>query len=233
MSTMKKFLKYFLVFIAFFFLSGYASMKIMKSTYKDREFNLDFNSPKLEISEFKSTKMNGYINGKLYNNTDSKLTGKYLKADFFNARGNNVGTRYIEIGDLNPGESFDINEKFNIDNVENVKLSFIDQEEKPNEKLFIEKVYEKLKLDRYRRLINNIRDGKYKNIMNEFKNGNFETILNDLNLTEEQKEKARNSLQKVMESIEKMKSEGFSWFSLERLKFPWYVWLAAMILIFG
>lgn len=241
MSTMKKFFKYFLVFIIFYFASTFLSNKIIESTYKPKKLDIDFDTPSIEISEAKATSINGYLKGRLTNNSGERLTGKYIKADFFSPRGINIGTRYIKLNDLNPGESVEIDERVKFNNIDSIKLSMISQEEKPNEKLLIEKIYDKIseriRLSRYRRLVENIKAGDYKDIAKKIKDGNFNevynSILNDIDMDENTRAKIIENLDKARESLKEIKEQGLSAFSIKYYKFPWYIWLAALIVVFG
>lgn len=241
MGTMKKFFKYFLVFIVFFFASTYFSNKLILSTYKPKKIDMDFETPAVEISEAKATSINGYIKGRITNNSGETLTGKYIKADFYSPRGINIGTRYIKLDDLNPGESANINERVKFNNIDSVKLSFIDQEDKPNEKLLIEKLYdkisEKIRMSRYRKLIENIKAGDYKNIAKKIKDGKFDevynAILNDIDMDENTRAKLIDYLDKARENLKYIKENSVNPFSIKYYAFPWYIWLAALIVVFG
>lgn len=127
MKRMKTFFKYFIVFLAVYFLVGFLSVQTMKSTYKDKKVNLEVSQGNIEIYESKATITNGYIKGKYTNNTDQDLKDKVLKLDFFNKKGKSVGTKYINIKDLAKGESMDFVSRFNFDNVDHVAASVVDK----------------------------------------------------------------------------------------------------------
>ncbi|MBR3134454.1 MAG: FxLYD domain-containing protein [Clostridia bacterium] len=214
MSTMKKFFKYFLVFIIFFFLSSYLSNKLVQSTYKEKKIEIGFNSPNIEVTEAKSTKINGYIRGKITNNSNEKLTGKYVRADFYSPRGVNVGTKYIKIDELNPGEDLEFNEKYKFNDVDSVKFSIMNQEDKPEDKLIIEKAYDKLNI------------GKYKDIAGKVKDGDLDSLFDQFNVDQATREEIKAKIQLV-------KEEGINIFNIYKVGFPWYIWLAAVIMVFG
>jgi len=149
MKTMKKFLLYFLIFLAFYFLSNLVSIGILKDSYKDTQFSVGFDSPKIELTESKSTFTNGFVKGKITNETINGIVGKYLKLDFFNKRDNNIGTKYVDFGNLASGESKDFVSRFNFDGVESVKASLIDEAELPKNRNLLDFSLDDLKFDKY------------------------------------------------------------------------------------
>lgn len=150
MKRMKTFFKYFIIFVAFYFLSNLATIELLKSSYRNKEFTVDFDSPKIEITDSKATITNGYVNGIITNNTGSDLIGKILKLDFINSRGNNVGTKYIDFGNLLQGETKDFTSKFNFDNVDKIVASIMDKSELPIDKSLLDFSLDDIKLDKFK-----------------------------------------------------------------------------------
>lgn len=145
MSTMRKFLKYFLLFLAVYFLSNIAIVYLMKTTYNPKRFEIDPNvSPKVEITDFQATITNGYVTGKITNDTGEDINGKYLKLDYYSKNGTNVGTKYVEINNLKPGETMDFTSQFNFDNVDSLKATIVDEKEMPKNKKLIDFSLDKL-----------------------------------------------------------------------------------------
>lgn len=134
MSKMKKYMRYFIVFLAFYFLSNILIVYLMKTTYQPKKYSIDSNlSPKVEIDDFKATVTNGYVKGKITNDTMEEMFGKYLKLDFYSKNGVNLGTKYVEINGLKPGETMDFTTSFNYDNVNSMKTSIVNQKDLPKE----------------------------------------------------------------------------------------------------
>lgn len=129
MDRMKTFLKYFIIVILFYFASNVASVYILKSTYSKKEIYPDFDSQKVEITDFKASVSNGYINGKITNNTGKDLISQVLELDFYTKRNNLAGSKFIDLGDLKNGETKDFSTKFNFDNVDYAKASLMSKEE--------------------------------------------------------------------------------------------------------
>lgn len=127
MKRMKIFFKYFLIFLVVYFAVNLLSIQTIKSTYKNKKVDIESGYGQIDITDSKATVTNGYVRGKVTNNTDEDWKDKILKLDFFSKRGKNVGTKYINIGDLAKGESKDFESLFNIDNVDNVKANITDK----------------------------------------------------------------------------------------------------------
>lgn len=148
MARLRRFLIYFLIFLAFYFLSNIAIIHILKSTYKDRLSGATTDSPYIEIEEFQTTLTNGYIKGKVTNNTGEDMIDKVVKVDLISPRGVVVGTKYVDVGTIRAGETKDFETHFNYDNVTSSKVSLIDKSEVPdksNAKLF---EWDNLKFDK-------------------------------------------------------------------------------------
>ena len=55
------------------------------------------------------------------------INGKFLKIDLFSSAGNNFGTQYIEIGNLQENEVKDIQTYFKISEVKSYEISVVDE----------------------------------------------------------------------------------------------------------
>ena len=76
----------------------------------------------------------GYIEGKIVNNTNEKVTNKYMKVELFSKNNVNLGTEYAKIDELNPGDLKNFKIDFKCDNVTSFKITFISEEQKNEEK---------------------------------------------------------------------------------------------------
>ena len=127
MRTMKKFFKYFVWFLIVYFLVSILSFQVIKSSYKSKNCIINFSNPKVEITEAKATITNGYVKGKITNNTEEAIINKVLKLDFISPRGIIMGTKYIDIENLAPGKYKNFESKFNFDNVNDISISLLDK----------------------------------------------------------------------------------------------------------
>lgn len=135
MDKLKKHFKRIVIFIIIYILLDILTFNIMKTVYKKKEVKESLSTPKVEVTEFKTTVTNGYINGKVTNNTGSALEGKALKMDFFSKNGSNVGTKLVDLSELAADQTSDFATKFNFDNVENVAFSIINKSELNSEQM--------------------------------------------------------------------------------------------------
>ena len=83
MSRLKTFGKYLLMFVAFYIFVTVVSIGFIKGTYETMEQNVySSDEIQIEVDEAKSTFVNGYVKGKLTNNSDSDIHSKYVKINF-------------------------------------------------------------------------------------------------------------------------------------------------------
>lgn len=128
---MKRYFKYFLAIIVVYVIVDIASLYVLKSTYKTKEYLVESEVLDVQIEETKATFINGYVKGKVKNNNTIHVSNKYLKIDAYSKRGVLLGTKYIEIDTLMPGETADINASFNYEQVDNLKIYVLDKSELP------------------------------------------------------------------------------------------------------
>lgn len=129
MSTLKKFIKYFIIFLIVYALVSLFSFHTIQMTYKTKPVEIDFDSPKVEIIESKATITNGYVKGKITNNTNEEIIDKFLKLELLNPKNEKIGNKFINFGNLQPNETKEFISKFNHDNVGKIKCSLADKSE--------------------------------------------------------------------------------------------------------
>ncbi len=113
MARMKTFGIYALIIIVFYIFSNLLINVGMKSIYKnitDQEINIE--NPNIEIKEAKATYVNGYVEGTMTNNSDSRIDNKYIKLDVYSKRGVLLETKYIDVNNLEPNASRDFRMAF-------------------------------------------------------------------------------------------------------------------------
>lgn len=131
MSRMKTFFKYFLAIVIVYILVDIGSFYVLKSTYLTKDYSAQESILDIQVTEAKATYLNGYVNGTVKNNTDVQVANKYLKIDIYSERGVLLGTKYVKLNDLNPGEFESFNSSFNYNQIDNMKISLIDGSELP------------------------------------------------------------------------------------------------------
>lgn len=129
MDWMKRLTKWCVIFVICYLIVNILTFNVIKSSYKTKEVNINFEQPKVEIYESKSTITNGYVKGKITNNTNEKLINKILKLDFISPRDVTMGTKYVNIPELASGAESDFMSQFNFDNVDKINISFVDKKD--------------------------------------------------------------------------------------------------------
>ena len=141
MDKMKRFLVYFLILVAFYFFSNMMINAFLKVSYSDMHgYEINVNSEELfvDVSEAKSSKRNGYINGIVKNNSEKTVENKYLKVTMLSKRGISMGEKYVKIDTIEPAQLRKFEVKFDYDNVKTFKIELVDN--KPEEEDFVELV---------------------------------------------------------------------------------------------
>ena len=131
MSRMKTFFKYFLALIIVYFLVNFLSVYLLRSTYKTKEYSIEDSILDIQVTSSQATYVNGQISGVVKNNTDAVVSDKYLKIDSYSKRDVLLGTKYVQLKNLNPGEETQFSSSFNYENIDHINVSVIDSSELP------------------------------------------------------------------------------------------------------
>ena len=143
---MKKLFRYFILFLVLFFIIGLLTNLAMKENFNNEpKHTVNVESPKIEVTENKSSYSHGYIKGSITNNTNEFLTNKYLQFDFYSKDGIYEGTEVKQIKTFNNNEKIPFNIDYNYENVDKIDIKFVDEVDKPQRKL--SKLYEFFKYD--------------------------------------------------------------------------------------
>ena len=128
----KRLFKYFIWFIILYALVDVFSYYTIVTTYVNKEVEVNYSFPQVEIYESKATATNGYLKCKVTNNTELPLADQYLKVNLYSKKGNLLGTKYVKLNELQPGESQDFEVTYNNDLVDHVSTSIVPQSEIEN-----------------------------------------------------------------------------------------------------
>ena len=109
----------------------------INSTYKHTEAKIYTNYPEIIIGQSKATYVNGYVKGSIKNNTDGIINNKYLKIDMYSARDLKLGTKYIEITNLQPNEYKDFEMWYKFTDVDYVTITTTDNISSATEEEFL------------------------------------------------------------------------------------------------
>lgn len=131
MSRMKTFTIYLLLFLGLYIISNILiSAYIKTSYYKIDSYEIDEEQLIVTIMSARASKDDGYIEGKVSNGTEDKITNKYMKVELYSENNVNLGEEYIKVEEINPGEIKNFKVSFTCDNVKHFKIIFLSQEEK-------------------------------------------------------------------------------------------------------
>ena len=136
MSTLKTFAKYAIWLVLFWVLSDILIYYGINSTYKAIS-NKGENPKQVTINSAEATKVNGRIIGKISNDDENDLSGKFLKIDLYAENGNLLATEYEEIGNLRTNEVKDFETYFKMQDVKSYEITVVDQKEESSEGVFM------------------------------------------------------------------------------------------------
>lgn len=131
MDRMKTFFIYLLIFLGLYFISNFLiSAYIKTSYYKIKSYDINVQDATVTIINAKASKDDGYIEGKISNSTNEKITDKYMEVELFADNDVSLGKEYVKIEGLYSGTIKDFKVNFTCDNVKRFKITFIDIAEK-------------------------------------------------------------------------------------------------------
>jgi len=123
MDRLKTFAKYAIWLILFWILSDILIYVGINSTYKDIEQREEIPSG-IEVVQMEATSVNGRMKLKA---NDVALSGKYLKVDLYSSTGINLGTQYIELGEIKENKSKEFETYFKISEVKSYEITVVDE----------------------------------------------------------------------------------------------------------
>lgn len=160
MARMKTFFMYFLILVAFYIISNFLIDSLIKTSYsKITEYEIDVKEATVTIIEAKSSKDDGYIEGKISNPTKEDILNRYMVVELFSENNVSLGTEYVKIDRLKKEAIKDFKVRFTVDNVKSFKITLITDEEKA--KIDSEKDTTLFKLPKNERtnIVENVIDG--------------------------------------------------------------------------
>ena len=134
MSRMKTFGIYLLLFVGLYVISNILiSAYIKTSYYKIESYDINETQLTVTIMSARASKDDGYIEGKISNGTNEKITDKYMKVELYSENNVSLGKEYEKVDEINPGEIKDFKISFSCDNVKHFVITFLTSEEKSAE----------------------------------------------------------------------------------------------------
>lgn len=134
MSKVKKIFTYVLWLIGFFILSEILINVSLNSSYKP--IGRKDSTPNINVYQAEATKVNGRIRG-IIDNSENKIQGKYLKIDIYSPRDVKLGTKYIDISNVNPGETDSFEVYYKLQDTSYYNISIVNEMEKVDDTPFL------------------------------------------------------------------------------------------------
>ena len=128
MDRLKTFFIYFIIFVAFFFFSNVLIFVGLNTNYKNISNRGEIPS-EVQISQAEATLVNGRIRGTITNNGEEDLNGKYMRVNLYSKRDVLLGTKYLDINNLEQGATDNFELYFKANNVEYYDIIFTDTAE--------------------------------------------------------------------------------------------------------
>ena len=128
-KRMHNIIMYILIIALLFVFSNVMIYLYINGTYKAIEDSkIEVENPNITIEQAKATYVNGYVNGKIKNNTEEK----YIKFEFSTLRDVNIGNKYLKIENLEPGQEIEYKVNFKYQDIKKMKISEATAEEVKN-----------------------------------------------------------------------------------------------------
>lgn len=125
MSRMKTFFIYFLLVVLFFIFSQIIIALSIHTSYSYKSYEIKTAIPM--TAEVQATSVNGYVKGKVINNTAEAIQNKFIKIECYSKNNVLLGTKYIEIENINTKETLEYEMKFNYNRVEKVVIDIVNE----------------------------------------------------------------------------------------------------------
>ena len=112
MNRLKTFLKYLIIFVAFYIFTDLLTSIALSNNYKQMQCEgFDSGSYVVEMKNSKSTSVSGYVDGTIKLKQEYENPEKYLEFDFYSKYGNLMGRKYLDLSkvDLTTEQEFKVN----------------------------------------------------------------------------------------------------------------------------
>ena len=131
MDKLKKYASYFVLLIVFFIFSNFLIYVGLNSNYRD--INRQDNIGEVYVYQAQATKVNGRIRGLIENPNGEDLNGKYVEVDLYSKIDNFLGRKYIQINDLQQGDTQSFELFFKVQDVASYNVSIVDEKQEGEE----------------------------------------------------------------------------------------------------
>ena len=123
-ANLRRWLIWFILLFAFVTVGSIMAIKTMYHDIKTYEIQATI--PTITVNEAKATNVNGYIKGIVKNDTEAEISNKKICFLLFNKDNENVGEEYLDIGNIQAGESKTYELKFKRNNVDRFIVTIVE-----------------------------------------------------------------------------------------------------------
>lgn len=130
MTRMKTLLTYALIIIVFWIFSNFAINTMLRNSYKRLNNHVQIeetdNGFLITVETANSNKQQGYFIGKVKNTSNKLIEKQYVKVDSF-YKGKLMQSKYLAFENLEPGEERTFKLVFSVGNIDEYKVSYVNE----------------------------------------------------------------------------------------------------------
>lgn len=130
MTRMKTLLTYALIIIVFWIFSNFAINTMLRNSYKRLNNHVQIeetdNGFLITVETANSNKQQGYFIGKVKNTSNKLIEKQYVKVDSF-YKGKLMQSKYLAFENLQPGEERTFKLVFSVGNIDEYKVSYVNE----------------------------------------------------------------------------------------------------------
>lgn len=124
MDRLKTLRTYFLMFAAFFIVTGTLTYFGMNGINKDmNNYVINFASPKVTIEASRVSKLRGYIRAEVKNDTGNYIDSQGIEFKFYTKEGEYLGTKTSYVRNLDLGKTEKISMEYNFEVVGKIEIN--------------------------------------------------------------------------------------------------------------
>ena len=122
MANLKKYAKYIIWIVAFYFFTSFLIFVGFNANYKS--IAVKEVPEQISVERAEATKSQGRIYGIV--NNKNNLNGKYIKITIYNSSNQEVATEYLKISDLKADEQKKFKAVFSADDAKSCEINIVD-----------------------------------------------------------------------------------------------------------
>lgn len=124
MDRMKTFLKYLILFVAFYILTDVLIGIALTNNYKEISCTKnDTGSYVTQVDIAKATNVSGYVQGKIKLDESAQNPEKYLQVDFYSKYGHCLGRKFVDLSSVQAGQEKDFKVNFELSNIATYEIT--------------------------------------------------------------------------------------------------------------